>query len=98
MPLFPKLPRREFRYTPMSYDPQLQDLRDRLEGRLSLRLRRPAAGRGPQLAIVKWAVLLAIALGVYQYLHGDPLGRWLREKVEVTGADVVPPPAEGGRP
>jgi hypothetical protein len=96
VPLFPKLPRRDFRYTPVSYDPQVQDLRDRLEGRL--RLRRPAAGRGPQLAIVKWAVLLAIALGVYQYLHGDPLGRWLQEKVEVTGEDVVPPAAPGGRP
>lgn len=96
MPLFPKLPKREFRYTPVSYDPQVQDLRDRLEGRL--RLRRPAAGNGPRLAIVKWAVLLAIALGVYQYLHGDPLAPWLRGKVEVTGADVVPAPAGDTRP
>jgi len=93
MPLFPKLPRREFRYTPLSYDPEVKDLRDRMEGRL--RLRRPRESNRAPAAVLKWALLLAAALAVFQYLHGDPLGGWLREKTVITQEDMVAPVDSG---
>ncbi len=97
MPLFPKLPRREFRYTPVSYDPEVKGLRDRLDGRL--RLRRPREVNRAPAAVLKWALLLAAALAVFQYLHGDPLGGWLKERVIITQEDlVVPVDSSGPRP
>ncbi len=91
MPLFPKLPRREFRYTPLSAPEGRSELRQRLQ------IRPPVTPRSRGTAAAKWALLLALVLAIYQYLHGDPLARWLQPPPVVGVEDQLDPPPDSAR-
>ncbi|MFA7330770.1 MAG: hypothetical protein WC326_06815 [Candidatus Delongbacteria bacterium] len=91
MPLFPKLPRREFRYTPLSSPEGGSDLRQRLQ------IRPLVTPRSRGTAVVKWGLLLALALAIYEYLHGDPLARWLQPRTVVGLEDELNAPADSAR-
>ncbi|MDP2360917.1 MAG: hypothetical protein Q8O14_09215 [bacterium] len=90
MPIFPKAPGREFRYTPFFYKAEEEtSLRERLS------LRRPTARPSFYLPMVKLGLLLALALAVYQLLHPEEARRLLRPTLTIGEGDVVAPPVGG---